>query len=103
MSQINKKLETKKDEISERVRDELIPLINLKILLIDGQTTREKMLTVPEDKCFYGKPLKDLFHTCQENFAMDVDLQNRIIVDDKITGIIALESMGIINNYLLVS
>jgi histidinol phosphatase-like enzyme len=58
---------------------------------------------VPEDKCFYGKPLTDLFHTCQENFAMDVDLQNRIIVDDKITGIIALESMGIINNYLLVS
>jgi len=58
---------------------------------------------VPEDKCFCGKPLTDLFHTCQENFAMDVDLQNCIMVDDKITGIIALESMGIINNYLLVS
>jgi len=36
MNQINKKLEIKKDEVSERVRDELIPLINLKILLVDG-------------------------------------------------------------------
>ena len=43
------------------------------------------------------------FLACQENFAMDVDWQNCIMVDDKITDIIALESMGIINNYLLVS
>jgi len=58
---------------------------------------------VPEDKCSCRKPLTGLFHTCQENFAIDVDWQNCIMVGDKITDIIASENMGVINNYLLVS
>ena len=58
---------------------------------------------LPEDKCTCRTPLAGLFNTCQKNFTVDIDWQNCIMVGDKITDIIASESMGVTNNYLLVS